>query len=259
MKVAALQMQPAGSAAANIAAIARAAKAASQFGAELLVTPEMGVTGYAIWPDIAALAEPADGNIVNAIKQVSKAEDICIVAGFPERAGATVYNSAVLVQPDGASTIYRKCHLFGPQEKAAFTPAKSLSEIVTIGGMKAGMVICYDVEFPEFVRSLVLAGAELILAPTALPRNASARLVSETVIPSRAFENHVFVVYAGLCGQENGTLYQGGSAIAAPDGAFLARAGATETLLIADLNPLHHATLELDPYLQDRRPALYKL
>jgi predicted amidohydrolase len=259
VKVAALQMQPTGSVAGNLAAIARAARAAAQFGAQLLVTPEMGVTGYAILDQIAGLAEPADGEMMATLSDISKSEDIALVAGFPERAGNIVYNSAALIQPDGGKTIYRKCHLFGPLEKAAFTPADALSDIVTIGGIKAGMVICYDIEFPEYVRSLVLAGAELVIAPTALPRNASAKLVSETMIPIRAFENHVFVIYAGLCGEEHGTPYQGGTAIAGPDGEFLARAGSSETLLIADLNPSYYATLELDPYLEDRRAGLYKV
>lgn len=259
MLVAALQMQPAASVEANLARIDKAAKSAAAFGVTLLVTPEMGVTGYAIWDNIPRLAEGRDGPIVQSLSKMSLACNIAIVAGFPERDRDMVYNTAVVAQPDGTQGFYRKCHLFGPFEKSAFAAASDHSPIVSLNGMRASMLICYDVEFPEMVRSAVLAGAEILMVPTALPKSGPANRVSESMVPSRAFENHVFIIYAGLCGEENGTKYQGGSVIVGPDGEDLARAGAAEALLIAEIDRSRFEFANLDPYLDDRRPNLYRL
>ena len=259
MKVAALQMQPAGSVPANLARISQAAQAAAAFGAKLLVTPEMGVTGYAIWDEIPNLAQGRDRSLIQSITEISRSYDIAIAAGFPERDGESIYNAAVFAQPTEPCIFYRKCHLFGPLERAAFNPAAALSQVIEYAGIKLAMLICYDVEFPEMARSLALAGAQLLLVPTALPRGVPAAHVSQMMLPTRAFENHVFIIYADLCGEENGTLYQGGSVIAGPDGSILARAGATETLLLTVIDPENPEYTALDPYLTDRRSALYRL
>lgn len=258
MFAAALQMRPRGDAGTNLAVIDRAARAAAGFGAGLLVAPELATTGYAMWADFPRLAEPRDGRIVGALAAGAARHGIAIAAGFPERAGTDVYNAVALATPDGNVHVYRKCHLFGPREKAAFRPGDSHAQIVTISGMRAAMLICYDVEFPEMVRAATLAGAELLVVPTALPRGSAAARVSRSMIPVRAFENHVFAIYADLCGEENGTPYQGGSVIVGPDGEPLARAGATETLLLVEIDPAHYSGMELDPYLNDRRPELYR-
>src|SRR5271156_484629 len=163
MLVAALQMQPAASVEANLAKIDKAAKSASAFGVNLLVTPEMGVTGYAIWNNIPRLAEDRNGPIVRSLSEMSLAYNVGIVAGFPERVRDTVYNTAVMAQPDGTLNFYSKCHLFGPFEKSAFAVAGDPSPVVSFNGMRASMLICYDVEFPEMARSAVLAGAEILV------------------------------------------------------------------------------------------------
>jgi 5-aminopentanamidase len=259
MLIAALQMQPApADPARNLATIENAAAAAARFGAALLVAPEMSTTGYAIWEDIPRLAEGRDGPIVTRLSTIAQTHKLAVAAGFPERDGANIYNAAALATPDGGLYVYRKCHLFGAHEKAAFAAAAELSPIVAIGGIRVGLLICYDVEFPEWVRTLALAGAELLIVPTALPRLAAANRVSLSMVPTRAFENHVFIAYADLCGGERGTDYQGGSVIAGPDGEILARAGAGPSLLITGIEPERSRDAGLDPYLADRRPELYR-
>ncbi len=256
--VACLQMQPQpADIDANLARISAAAASAGAMGAQLLVTPEMGVTGYAIWDWIAQLAQPRDGAIVQRLVAIAQEHRIALVAGFPERCGDTVYNSAVLVEADGTTVFYRKCHVYGPLENAAFSKSSTHSEIIEIAGIKAAMLICYDVEFPEMVRAAVLAGAQMLLVPTALPRSAPSHRVAMSMVPTRAFENNVFIIYSGLCGVENATPYQGNSVIVGPDGEDLARAGMDETLLLATLDPARFGALQLDPYLRDRRPELY--
>jgi predicted amidohydrolase len=260
MIVAVLQMQPApADVEANLAQIAAAARSAALSGAALLVAPEMAVTGYAIWDDIARLAEPRDGPTASRLSALARDARIAVLAGLPEREGSAIYNAAALAGPDGATRFYRKCHLYGPREKAAFTPGSGLSPVFEVGAMRAGLCVCYDAEFPETARSLALAGADLLLVPTALPRSGPNDRVSRTLIPARALENHMFVAYAGLCGQENGQAYQGGSVIVGQDGEDLARAGLGPALLLAKLERNAHGGGEPDPYLTDRRPELYRL
>lgn len=260
MLIAALQMQPVPTDySANTAKIERALQAAVGMGASLLVTPELSLSGYALGHRFADVAQPADGEAVSRIRALSRAHQIAIVAGFPERDGPRVYNSAVLAKPDGTFHVYRKCHLYGPAEKAVFAVSDDLPVVMTVGPLKVGLLICYDVEFPEMVRGLALAGAKLVLVPTALPAGPASRHVSQLVVPARAMENQLFIVYADLCGQENGLVYEGRSVIAAPDGECLARAGQDETLLFARINPGAYAVTDAEtPYLADRRPDLYR-
>lgn len=258
MIAATLQMQPTpGDIAQNLQRIEAAAVAAASFGASFLVAPEMSTTGCAIWNDNARLAQSRDEPIVKRLKGIAKTQNITVVAGFPERDGNEVFNTAAIAIPDGNVVFYRKCHLFGP-EKLVFGAADQLSPLVSIGGMKVGFLICYDIEFPEWVRALVLRGAELIIAPSALPRSPSNNRVSKSLIPARALENHVFIAYSGLCGNSGEAAYQGGSVVVGPDGESLARAGDGEALLLVALDPTRYTGTGLDPYLEDRRPELYR-
>ena len=111
-------------------------------------------------------------------------------------------------------------------------------------------------EFPESVRTLALAGAELVLVPTALMLPFD--VVAKTIVPARAYENQFFVAYANRCGTEAAFDYCGLSCVVGPDGADLARAGRGEELIFADLDKaMLSRSRTLNPYLKDRRPELY--
>lgn len=242
----------------NLARIARAAEAAAAMGADLLVTPELSAVGYPLGDDAASVAETSDGPLVGNLQALCERVGLSIVAGFAERAGERVYNSAVLAQPGSPRRVYRKCHLYGDLERQAFTPSDCLPEVFDIGGFKASMIICYDVEFPEMVRSAALAGAELLIVPTALVVSANNRRVAEQLVPTRAMENHIFIAYADLAGGDGVYEYQGHSTVVGPDGAFLARAGRGECLLVVDLDPAQGRDSKAElPYFSDRRPELY--
>jgi predicted amidohydrolase len=261
MLISLYQMQPlSGDVPGNIGKIAQAAMAAAEMGAELLVTPELGTSGYALGAAFETVAEGRDGSIIGALTEIAADCGLAICAGFPEREGNQVFNSSVLVRPDGTMEFYRKSHLYGDGERAAFVPGSQPPHIFDLNGIKTGMLICYDVEFPENVRTLALAGAELVLVPTALPQGIISRRIADTVVPTRAFENSVFLVYADLCGEENGLSYGGRSVILAPDGDELARAGMRETLLVAEIDTKAYDDAKAqNPYLIDRRPGLYRL
>ena len=137
-----------------------------------------------------------------------------------------------------------------------FSASAAESPVVDLNGWQLGMLICYDVEFPENARQLALAGADLIAAPTAnmIPYD----VVATTIVPARAFENQVYVAYANYCGREGEIEYCGLSCVASPDGTEVARAGRSETLIVADLDRSRMAaSRSINSYLSDRRPELY--
>jgi len=128
--------------------------------------------------------------------------------------------------------------------------------LADLEGLKVGLLICYDIEFPEASRMLALAGAELISVPTALmePYCRTTRII----IPTRAYENQLFVAYVNRCGTEADLTYCGLSCVVGPDGEDLVRAGKTEGLFFAEIDvSAIAAAKEGNPYLADLRQDLY--
>lgn len=257
MRIAALQLNAvAGDAATNLHRIEQAADDAARSGAALLVAPELAVTGYGTGDAFAMLAEPADGPTARRLAALSQRLGIAIIAGFAERAGDTVYNSAVFVDAKRRPIVYRKSHLYGPYERQHFRPGPPSATVFELGGLKCGMLICYDVEFPENVRRLAQAGVQLVLVPTALPASDHAQLIARKMIPVRAFENQIFVAYVDHCGADGRFAYAGLSTIAAPDGTMLAEAGVAEATIFADIEPGAYAeSYTANTYLADLRTS----
>jgi len=239
-----------------IASIRRQASAAAAAKAGLVIFPEMFLTGYNIGEAVFSLAEPADGPSATAVEAIAREFGVSILYGYPERFGERVFNSARLIHPArGAIANYRKTHLYGAEEKRLFERGDDLVT-ADLDGLKVGILICYDVEFPEAVRALALAGAELIAVPTALIQPFD--IVARTLVPARAFENQVYVAYAGLCGREGALGYCGRSCIVGPDGRDIARAGVDPILLVADIGPSAISKgRQANPYLSDRRSEIY--
>ncbi|AWK85321.1 carbon-nitrogen hydrolase family protein [Azospirillum thermophilum] len=240
--------------------IGRAAAEAAAGGGALLICPEMVLTGYDIGPDaVRAGAEPADGPSAARLAETARASGIAILYGYPERgADGAVYNAAQLIGPDGRPLLnQRKTHLYGELDRSCFAAGPDAFALAEVGGLRCGVLICYDVEFPELVRRHALAGADAVLVPTALMD--PYRIVAETIVPARAFENGLYVAYANRCGREGRLTYCGLSTVAGPDGSVLARAGQSEELLVAELDPARLAALRAaGTHLDDRRPELYR-
>ncbi|GAA3802465.1 carbon-nitrogen hydrolase family protein [Streptomyces chiangmaiensis] len=246
-----------GSVAENLKVLDEAAGRAAAAGAGLLIVPEMFLTGYAIGGDIARLAEPADGDSADAVAEITSRHGLAIAYGYPERDGETVFNSAQLVSAEGGRLAnYRKTHLFGGFERDHFTPGKKPVVQVELNGLRVGLLICYDVEFPENVRAHAVAGTDLLVVPTAMMH--PFQFVAESLVPVRAFESQMYVAYVNRVGQEGEFEFVGLSTLAGPDGIARARAGRVEELVLADVDPAHlAASREANPYLKDRRPGLY--
>ncbi|MER7798612.1 carbon-nitrogen hydrolase family protein [Microbacterium sp. NPDC096154] len=241
-----------GDVAGNLARLDAACARAAGEGADVLVTPEMFVTGY----DIGAartreLAEPADGPIFHAVAALTRRHGVAVVYGYPEALeGGGIANAAQLIDDGWAVGGHRKAHLFGGLDSERFVPAVERPATFELRGRRVGILICYDVEFPEAVRALALAGAEAVLVPTA--NMVPYEIVSEVVVRARAYENGVTVAYANYCGTEGDQAYAGLSTICGPDGAVLGLAPAEgEQLIVAD------AAGQRAPYLRDRRGDLY--
>ncbi|MET9466371.1 carbon-nitrogen hydrolase family protein [Streptomyces sp. NPDC006544] len=242
----------------NLKALDEAAARAAGAQAGLLVTSEMFLTGYALEiEDVARLAEPADGSSARAIGEIARRHGVAVLYGYPEREGETVYNAAQLIGPDGARLAnYRKTHLFGCFEQDAFTPGDAPVVQADLNGLRIGIMICYDVEFPENVRAHALAGTDLLLVPTAQMH--PFQFVAEQVVPVRAFENQMYIAYVNRTGPEGEFEFVGLSCLASPDGVTRTRAGRGEELVFGEADPeLLRASRETNPYLRDRRPGLY--
>lgn len=276
-----------GSVAENLKVLDEAAGRAAAAGAGLLVCPEMFLTGYAIGDDVPLLAEPADGAGARSVSEIAARHGIAVVYGYPERederseigvpsaevpqlpppatAGGAprgaprgrIFNSAQLIGPDGERLAnYRKTHLFGCFEQQWFTPGEEPVVQVELGGIRIGMLICYDVEFPENVRAHALAGTDLLVVPTAQMH--PFQFVAESLVPVRAFESQMYIAYVNRTGPEGEFEFIGLSCLAGPDGAARARAGRGEELVVGEVDPAFlSASREANPYLRDRRPGLY--
>ncbi|MEI5103584.1 carbon-nitrogen hydrolase family protein [Streptomyces sp. PmtG] len=246
-----------GSVAANLKVLDEAAARAAAAGARLLVTPEMFLTGYAIGDDVPRLAEPADGEAADAVADIAARHGLAIAYAYPERDGEQVYNAVQLIDADGTRLAnYRKTHLFGCFERDHFTPGDAAVVQADLDGVRIGLMICYDVEFPENVRAHALAGTDLLLVPTAQMH--PFQFVAESVVPVRAFENQLYVAYVNRVGPEGEFEFVGLSALVGPDGVARARAGRGDELVFADADPAFlAASREANPYLLDRRPGLY--
>lgn len=217
---------------------------------DLLLLPELFATGYNIGDQIASRAEPADGPTAQTIATLAKAHRVAIHYGFAEADGEDIFNSAQCFGPDGK--------LLGGHRKLAIPPGLEADHfsrgrgctLFSFRGLRIATLICYDAEFPETVRHVASLGAQLILVPTAL--GAQWSWVSTTMIPTRAYENGVFLAYANSAGTENGMHFLGQSFVAAPDGEELVRAGHSPGLIYAALEHGRVAVAQSRlPYLQD--------
>lgn len=247
----------------NLEAMEKRVKQAKKVGAKLIAFPELSLTGYTVRDRAYELAEPVPkGDSVRAIERIAKNEDIHIVYGMIERSARTsavLHNSAVLVDPKGYVGKYQKMYLPTHsvfEEKRYFRPGYQTTVFETEVG-KIGMIICYDIYFPEITRLLSLRGANLFICISASP--SVRRGFFETLTAARAIENGVFLAYVNLAGIEDGLQFWGGSRIIAPSGSLISQAK-------YDVDDLIHATIDYSdmsrvqawvPALRDLRPEIF--
>lgn len=250
---------------ANLSRIAARTAEAAKDGAQLVLFPECATTGYFVADRIANLAEPVPGPSSERLAQLARSAGVHLMVGLIERAEGRYYDDAILFTPEGGLHVYRKTHLFGP-ERAVFTPGDRPVVVETSLG-RLGLSVCYDLMFPEFIRSLVLNGAQVVLNATDWITDAWQTSMGwnvdtvSSLARIRALENGVHVAMADRAGVEAGWRSLGGSTVAAPTGRVLATLGADEGIAAAtiDLASAEFAHWsELATYVRDRRPELYE-
>ena len=235
---------------------------AKKQNADLIIFPELSLTGYVIRDQLYELAEKIPGPATKAMERIARKTDLHIVFGMPElseKAQATIHNTAVLMGPEGFIGKYRKMYLPTHsvfEEKRYFRPGYQTAVFDTEIG-KVGLIICYDIFFPEVSRLTRLKGAQLIICISASP--AVRRTFFETLTLARAIENTAFLAYVNLVGIEDGLQFWGGSRLVGPNGKVLAQAKYDdEALVMCDINYADIRPIEtFVPTLRDLRPELF--
>ena len=231
--------------------------------ADLALFGELYLSGYMARDAIPKLAEAIDGPSVQSVAALAAEHGTHVLFGMPEKAakGRTVYNAAVLVAPDGRTWAYRKVYLanFGPfEEKVWFGRGTDVAVADTKLG-KIGLLICYDMFFPELAKTLALQGADVIAAISAAPH--TSRRFFDAILPARAIENATYVLYANLVGTELNQVFSGGTQAWGPRGEDLGHAKDHREDVVAadvDLRQLD-AARELRPTIRDTRPELFNV
>ena len=233
---------------------------AKKAGAQIIVFPELFLTGYCLEAeDMKSVAQESNGKAYQELSALAKETGLAILYGYPESVptlddGVKIYNSAQLIDKDGKSLVnYRKVHLWIDEYgyEKVFTKADGFSDVVECCGLKIGVLICYDVEFPESVRTLALRGANVVFVPTASSENCMDK-ITKFIIPARAYENTVHMAYAN----NTGTIFAGKSICCSPLGDVLASGGSDEELLFSSIDVSVTST---SYYMRDRRPLLYDI
>jgi len=235
---------------------------AKEKDARLVIFPELSLTGYVVRDQIYELAETIRGPSTKTMETVAKKHKVHIIFGMPElseKTQAVVYSTAVFVGPEGFIGKYRKMHLPTHsvfEEKRYFRPGYQTATFETEIG-RIGLIICYDIFFPEICRLTRLKGAQLIVCISASP--AVRKTFFETLTAARAIENAAFLAYVNLVGIENGLQFWGGSRLIGPQGKIMACAKYDEEQLVtcevdyADIKPIETFV----PTLKDLRPELF--
>jgi predicted amidohydrolase len=247
----------------NLLKIEKLTLKAKQQGADLIIFPEMSLTGYVLLDQVYELAETIPGPSTQKIETLAKKTGMHIIFGMPElseNTQATIFNTAVCVGPQGLIGKYRKMYLPTHsvfEEKRYFRPGYETASFQTELG-NIGLTICYDVFFPELYRLTRLMGAQLIICISASP--AVRRSYFEILTSARALENTAFLAYVNLAGIEDGLQFWGGSRLVGPTGDVLAKAKYDEEDLVVcevDFGELKTAETFI-PTLRDLRPELFE-
>lgn len=243
---------------------ARACAAIEAADAELVVLPELMTTGYvfASEEELRSLARPAEEAVA---PWVAAAGDRIVVGGYAELGeDGRLYNSAAIVDGSGVLARYRKVHLWDA-ERLVFSEGREFPPVVDTRLGRIALCVCYDIEFPELVRGLALAGAEILCAPVNWPRcpqPEGERPMDVVRVMAAASTNRIFIAVADRCGRERDVDWVSGTCIASPDGWLLAGPpGRGEPVTLTarcDLAQARDKRLnERNDVLADRRPAVY--
>ena len=249
----------------NLERIERAVADAAAAGARLVVLPEAAVTGYVFHSLDEALATAQHAAVAgDQLAALAAQHGIALVVGTLEAEGRELFNTALIFSEDGRRYRYRKMHLPFLGVDRFVTPGPDAPEVYDLAGMRVGVLICYDLRFPEAARICGLDGADLIALPTNWPEGV--QFHPGIFAPARAAENHVYLLACDRVGEERGTTFIGQSLLLDTNGKALATGSDSgEELIVGEVDwemarKTHHTKIagehEWDT-IADRRPGLY--
>ena len=230
---------------------------AKDAGVDLVVFPELFLGGYYLDQAMVERAGKARAALARLQAAVDTLEISCVV-GLPDLRDGVLYDAVAILRPGQEPGRYAKTHLFR-SEKELFTPGARFWT-GEIAGWPCGVLVCYEVAFPEVARALALAGARLLIVTAAFGRP---RLrIWQIATIARAIENGCYLAAAGHAGQSGPTQFAGHSRIVDPAGELLADAGERAEMLTAELRPrlvdeVRAGRADAHACLSDRRPELY--
>jgi predicted amidohydrolase len=201
---------------------------------DIVLCPELFSSGYNIGDAHHGVAEARDGVFASKVRVLTRKHGTAIVYGYPERTADAVYNSAQCINSNGESIANHRKLLLPPGFESQYFHTGNSLTIFELNGFRVAVFICFDAEFPETIRAAAEAGAHLVMVPTALDHNWGR--VAYQMMPTRAIENGVWLMYANHAGTEGDVVYLGASCIVAPDGHDRVRAGSDEQLICAELD-----------------------
>lgn len=269
MKISFAQLSPVhGDTPATTALVAEAARAAAADGARLIVFPECFLTGGS-FDDRASLLRAAvdiERGDLAPILEAARAADIHVVVGFYQKSGAQALNTAALIGPEGIVGLHHKMHLpFMIGDRFVDIPQIEGPSVFDTPIGRIGLAICYEIRFPEVIRTLALEGAELVVLPAAWPE--AARILPDLFSRVRAAENFVYFLSSNRIDVDDGMAFMGSSHVIGPDGAEIFNAGMDEGIFTVDIDLSRARTksiirdpgvYEVHPF-RDRRPQDYRI
>ena len=271
MKIAVCQVSAlVGERAQNAERLQAVIREAADHGAQVVVIPELANTGYTIantteLADLAEVAELAESTTLTSWHQMARELGIVLVGGFAEAGrDGDFYNSSAIVDATGVRAVYRKAHLWGT-ESEIFAQGNGLPPVVDTAFGRIGLMVCYDIEFPEWVREVSLRGAELLCCPVNWPRwpRPESEKPSEVIkVQALASMNRMFIAVADRALPDRGQEWTGASIIVDPDGFPLTTlATGSDNIFYADVDLTLARDKNLSPHhnvLTDRRTDLYQ-
>ena len=251
---------------ANLTLLESTLRSETALGTQLTIFPECFSTGYCFdsLEEARSFGESVPGPTTDRVAKLCRELQTFVVFGLIEKSGSDIFNTAVLIGPDGLIGNYRKVHLPYLGVDRFTTPGDRPFEVFEAGGVRIGMLICYDGGFPEAARVLSIRGADLIVLPTNWPPGGT--YMAEFSINCRAMENGIYFAAVNRIGNENGFHFIGKSRICSPIGATITSIDNDKGgILRADIDPVIARTKllvrvpgkHLIDRMADRRPEMY--
>ena len=244
----------------NLAHAEALVRKAAEQQPDVILLPETWNTGFVPEHLDPALADEDGARTKRVFSTLAKELEVNILAGsVTTRRGDEIYNTAYGFNRLGEQVCsYDKTHLFSPMgEDRVYQRGNSLARF-ELDGAQCALIICYDLRFPELVRTLALPGLDILFVVSQWPIQRISQM--EVLLQARAIENEIFVAFCNSCGFAYGTKFGGRSTIVDPMGDVITQAGRHESIITAEANVQMAAKLrEAIPVFRDRRPELYTL